>query len=165
MSGEQRKPATLKLMSISMSVSLGKACLGGDFGTTIFNKLTHLNSTPTNSQRDEQAAVPKISNQFTLAWYQGSNRPEPWSPPGFSSTGLSQLWVSLIKNNLYRPLFPLVLIDNLQQSYKLTSQGSITSVHIIVIHFLKTILKYLHPSKVKWMNLSPRKSSWVQPKR
>lgn len=83
------------------------------------------------------------------------------SPPQVSS----QLWVSLIKNNLCRPLFPSVLIDNLQQPYKLTSQGSITSLHIIVIHFLKTILKYLHPSKVKWMNLSPRKSSWVQPKR
>lgn len=75
----------------------------------------------------------------------------------------SQLWVSLIKNKLCRPRFPSVLIDNLQQPYKLTSQGSITSLCIIVIHFLKTILKYLHPSKVKWMNLSPGKSSWVQP--
>ena len=75
----------------------------------------------------------------------------------------SQLWVSLIKNNLCRALFPLVLIDSLQQPYKLTSQGSIMSLHIIVIHFLKTTLKHLHPSKVKWMNLSPRESFWVQP--
>lgn len=50
-----------------MSVSLGKVCLGGNFGTTIFNKLKHLISTPMNNHRDEQAAVPKISNQFTLA--------------------------------------------------------------------------------------------------
>lgn len=75
----------------------------------------------------------------------------------------SQLWVSLIKKNLCRSLLPSVLIDNLQQPYKLTSQGSIMSLHITVIHFLKPILKHLHPSKVKWMNLSPRKSFWVQP--
>ena len=56
-----------------MSVSLVKVHLGGNFGTATFNKLTHLNSTPTNNQRDDQAAVPKISNQFTLAWDKGSN--------------------------------------------------------------------------------------------
>ena len=50
-----------------MTVSLAKVCLGGNLGTTIFSKLTHLISTPTNNHRHEQAAVPKISNPFTLA--------------------------------------------------------------------------------------------------
>ena len=56
----------LLLLTVSMSVSLVRACLGGSLGTTSFNNPTYLNSTPTNNQRGDQAPVPKISKPFVM---------------------------------------------------------------------------------------------------
>ena len=60
MSQAQRKE-TFMLLTVSMSVSLVRVCLGRNLGTTTFDNPTHLNSTPTNNQRGEQAPVPKVS--------------------------------------------------------------------------------------------------------
>ena len=60
-------------LSVSMRVSPNRVCLGGNLGTTSFSDHADLNSTPTNNQRGEQAAFPKISERFALSWAKGSN--------------------------------------------------------------------------------------------
>ena len=61
------------LLTVSMTVSLVRVCLGGNLGTASFRNPTQLNSTPTNSQRSEHAPVHKISKHFILSGDKGSN--------------------------------------------------------------------------------------------
>lgn len=56
----------LMLLTVSMSVSLVRACLGRNVDTTSFDNPIYLNSTPTNNQRGYQALVPKISKPFVM---------------------------------------------------------------------------------------------------
>ena len=99
------------LLTVSMSVSLVRACLGRNVDTTSFDNPIYLNSTPTNNQRGYQALVPKISKPFVMR--QGFKHTGWGSHPVMSFTQLDSMW---------RPVFHMVLTNNLQQPYELTLQ-------------------------------------------
>lgn len=101
----------LLLLTVSMSFSLVRVCLGRNLGTTSFDNPTYLNSTPTNNRRGDQAPVPKISKPFVMR--QGFKHMGWESHPVMSVTQLDSVW---------RPVYHMVLTNNLQQPYELTLQ-------------------------------------------